>query len=146
MIVGAIAVAVIAIGGLVLALNLNKGEEKDPQAGGTGGTGTQQSETAKPGYKGPDLTKTIDTKKCTQPRESSDDPEKFEVPDFNYKNIQSVKDCIRAAGWKIKVQTPVDEATYGDGTVLEQYPPSGTDISAKDAEFTLKISTGNPPQ
>ncbi|MZE54449.1 protein kinase [Streptomyces sp. SID5770] len=144
--VGAIAVVVLAIGGLLVALNLDKDDPKDPQAGGTGGTGTQQTQTAAPGHKGPDLTKTIDAKKCTQPRESSDDPEKFEVPNFKYRNIQSVKDCVQAAGWKIKVETPVDESTYGEGTVLEQYPPSGTDITAKDAEFTLQISTGNPPQ
>ncbi|MFF4870290.1 protein kinase [Streptomyces sp. NPDC000961] len=144
--VGAIAVVVLAIGGLLVALNLDKDDPKDPQAGGTGGTGTQQTQTAAPGHKGPDLTKTIDAKKCTQPRESSDDPEKFEVPNFKYRNIQSVKDCVQAAGWKIKVETPVDESTYGEGTVLEQYPPSGTDITAKDAEFTLQVSTGNPPQ
>ncbi|MEU2072633.1 protein kinase [Streptomyces sp. NPDC013489] len=143
-IVGAAVVALLAIGGLLVALNLDKGE--DPEAGGTGGTGTQQSQTAAPGHKGPDLTKTIDPKKCSQPTESSDDPEKFEVPNFTYKNIQSVKDCVRAAGWKIMTQTPVDESTYGEGTVLEQYPPAGEDITDKDAEFTLKISTGNPPQ
>ncbi|MFF3774528.1 protein kinase [Streptomyces sp. NPDC002232] len=144
-IVGAVAVALLAVGGLLVALNLNdKGE--DPQAGGTGGTQTQQSESAAPGHKGPDLTKTIDPKKCTQPSESNDDPAKFEVPNFTYKNIQSVKDCVRAAGWKIMTQTPVDESTYGEGTVLEQYPPAGEDITDEDAEFTLKISTGNPPQ
>ncbi|MFF8380402.1 protein kinase [Streptomyces sp. NPDC015661] len=144
-IVGAIAVALLAIGGLLVALNLNK-DEQDPQAGGTGGSETQQSESAAPGHKGPDLTKTIDPKKCTQPSESSDDPAKFEAPNFTYKNIQSVKDCVQAAGWKIMTQTPVDEATYGEGTVLEQYPPAGEDITDEDAEFTLKISTGNPPQ
>ncbi|MEU7697768.1 protein kinase [Streptomyces sp. NPDC015492] len=143
-IVGAVVVALLAIGGLLVALNLDKGE--DPEAGGTGGTGTQQSQTAAPGHKGPDLTKTIDPKKCSQPTESSDDPEKFEVPNFTYKNIQSVKACVQAGGWKIMTQTPVDESTYGEGTILEQYPPAGEDITDKDAEFTLKISTGNPPQ
>ncbi|MDX2562482.1 protein kinase [Streptomyces sp. TX20-6-3] len=143
-IVGAAVVALLAIGGLLVALNLDK--EKDPEAGGTGGTETQQSQSAAPGHKGPDLTKTIDPKKCTQPTESSDDPEKFEVPNFTYKNIQSVKECIQAAGWKLMTQRPVDEATYGEGTVLEQYPPAGQDIEAKDAEFTLNISTGNPGQ
>ncbi|MFE0650118.1 protein kinase [Streptomyces sp. NPDC059534] len=142
--VGAIAVALLAIGGLVVALSLDK--DADPEAGGTGGTETQQSQTAAPGHKGPDLTKTIDPKKCTQPSESSDDPEKFEVPNFTYKNIQSVKTCVQEAGWKIMTETPVDESTYGEGTVLEQYPPAGEDIADKDAEFTLKISTGNPPQ
>ncbi|MFD3661615.1 protein kinase [Streptomyces sp. NPDC058659] len=144
--VGAVVVALLAIGGLVMVLN----QKDDPgtEAGGTGGGtgGTEQTQTAAPGHKGPDLTKTIDVKKCTQPSESSDDPAKFEVPNFTYKNIQSVKDCARAAGWKIMTQTPVDEATYGEGTVLEQYPPAGEDITAEDAEFTLKISTGNPPQ
>ncbi|MFE5590199.1 protein kinase [Streptomyces sp. NPDC056549] len=144
-IVSAIAVALLAVGGLLVVLNLDNKDE-DPQAGGTGGTETQQSQSAAPGHKGPDLTKTIDPKKCTQPAESNDDPAKFEVPDFTYKNIQSVKDCVRAAGWKIMTQTPVDESTYGEGTVLEQYPPAGEDITDEDAEFTLKISTGNPPQ
>ncbi|MFF9068197.1 protein kinase [Streptomyces sp. NPDC014891] len=143
MIVGAVVVALLAVGGLLVALNLDKGE--DPEAG-TGGTGTQQSQTAAPGHKGPDLTKTIDPKKCSQPTESSDDPEKFEVPNFTYKNIQSVKACVQAGGWKIMTQTPVDESTYGEGTILEQYPPAGEDITDKDAEFTLKVSTGNPPQ
>ncbi|KOG28030.1 MULTISPECIES: protein kinase domain-containing protein [Streptomyces] len=142
--VGAIAVALLAVGGLLVALNLD--EDKDPEAGGTGGTDTQQSQTAAPGHKGPDLTKTIDPKECSQPDESSDDPSKFEVPNFTYKNIQSVKACVQAAGWKIMTQTPVDESTYGEGTVLEQYPPAGQDITDKDAEFTLSVSTGNPPQ
>ncbi|MFE7586655.1 protein kinase [Streptomyces gardneri] len=142
--VGAAVAALLAIGGLVFVLN--KDDETDPNAGGTGGTGTEQSQTVTPGHKGPDLTKTIDTKKCTQPSESSDDPSKFEVPNFAYKNIQSVKACVQAAGWKIMTETPVDESTYGEGTVLEQYPPAGEDITDEDAEFTLKISTGNPPQ
>ncbi|MEU7294050.1 protein kinase [Streptomyces exfoliatus] len=140
--VGAIVVALLTIGGVFLVVNQ---KEDDPKAGGTGGT-TTETHTAAPGHKGPDLTKTIDPKKCSQPTESSDDPEKFEVPNFTYKNIQSVKACVQAAGWKIMTQTPVDEATYGEGTVLQQYPPAGEDITAKDAEFTLSISTGNPPQ
>ncbi|MFF4172052.1 protein kinase [Streptomyces sp. NPDC001744] len=141
LIAGAVVVALLAIGGLVVAFSQK--EEPDPRANGTE---SQQTPTAVPGHKGPDLTKTIDVKKCTQPRESSEDPEKFEVPNLTFKNIQSVKDCIQQAGWKIKVQTPVDEVTYGEGTVMEQYPPAGEDIAAKDAEFTLKVSTGNPPQ
>ncbi|MFF1507062.1 protein kinase [Streptomyces sp. NPDC058326] len=145
MLVGAVVVALLAIGGVLVAFSQ---KDDDPQAGGTGGasTGTEQSQTAAPGHKGPDLTKTIDPKKCSQPTESSDDPEKFEVPNFTYKNLQSVKACVQAAGWKIMTQRPVDEATYGQGTVLEQYPPAGEDITAKDAEFTLTVSTGNPPQ
>ncbi|MET9376096.1 protein kinase [Streptomyces sp. NPDC002992] len=140
-IVGAIVVALIAIGGVITAISL---KEDDP--GTNAGGDPSQSQSAVAGHKGPDLTKTIATKKCTEPTESSDDPSKFEIPNFTYKNIQSVKDCIQAAGWKIKTQTPVDENTYGEGTVLSQYPPAGEDASKDDAEFTLEISTGNPPQ
>ncbi|MEU2505202.1 protein kinase [Streptomyces sp. NPDC007863] len=147
--VGAVLVALIAVGGTLVALKPWE-KEQDPTAGGTGGPtgGTEQTQTqtAAPGHKGPDLSKTIDTKECTEPRESSDDPEKFEVPDLTYKNITSVKDCLRAAGWKTVKEIPVNENTYGEGTVLQQYPKAGTDISAKDAEFTLDISTGDPQQ
>ncbi|MFI8517523.1 protein kinase [Streptomyces sp. NPDC085481] len=140
--VGAIAVALIAVVGVIVAINLNKDDDPVKNAGGD----PSQSSSVAAGHKGPDLTKTIDPKKCTEPTESSDDPAKFEIPNFTYKNIQSVKDCIQAAGWKITTQTPVDENTYGEGTVLEQYPPAGEDATKDDAEFTLKISTGNPPQ
>ncbi|MFD7323073.1 protein kinase [Streptomyces sp. NPDC059875] len=140
--VGAIVVALIVIGGVITAISLNKKDDPNDNGGGD----PTQSQSAAPGHKGPDLSKTIETKKCTEPTESSDDPEKFEVPNFTYKNIQSVKACIQAAGWKIKTQTPVDENTYGEGTVLEQYPPVGEDIDKDGADFTLSISTGNPPQ
>ncbi|MFF9013297.1 protein kinase [Streptomyces sp. NPDC014870] len=142
MIVGAAVAALLVIAGVITVINLNKDEDPNNNAGGD----PSQSQSVAPGHKGPDLTKTIDVKKCTEPRESSDDPSKFEIPDFTYKNIQSVKDCIQAAGWKITKQTPVDEATYGEGTVLSQYPPAGGDASKDDAEFTLEISTGNPGQ
>ncbi|MEU3604026.1 protein kinase [Streptomyces sp. NPDC035033] len=145
--VGAVVVALVAIGGVLIAVAPWE-KDQDPVAGGTGGTGqtgqTGETQTDRPGHKGPDLSKTIETKECTEPRESSDDPEKFEVPDFTYKNLTSVKDCLNAAGWKTKKQTPVDENTYGEDTVLEQYPPAGTEILPKDAEFTFEISTGNP--
>ncbi|MFF9149599.1 protein kinase [Streptomyces sp. NPDC014861] len=143
---GALAVAVIAVGGVV-AYNMMDKDDTGGTTGtatGTGTGGTEQTQTDSPGHRGPDLSKTIDTKECTEPRESSDDPEKFEVPDFTYKNLTSVKDCLNAAGWKTKKQTPVDENTYGEDTVLEQYPPAGTDIRPDEAEFTLEISTGNP--
>ncbi|NKY12893.1 protein kinase domain-containing protein [Streptomyces somaliensis] len=141
LLVGAIAAALLAVGGTVTVLALG-GE--DPA--GTTATGTQPSAGAGTGdggagYKGPDLSKRIDTEKCTEPGEG-DDPEKFKVPDFRYRNITSVKECIQAAGWKIAKEIRVDENVYGDGTVLTQYPPQDTEISADEADFTLEISTG----
>ncbi|WP_327375316.1 protein kinase [Streptomyces sp. NBC_01216] len=138
--VGAIAVALLVIGGTVTALSMWRNSDADASGD------PSQYQSADPDHKGPDLSKTIASKKCTDPRESSEDPAKFEIPDFTYKNIQSVKTCIQAAGWKITKQTPVDENTYGEGTVLSQYPPAGEDATADEAEFTLEISTGDPAQ
>ncbi|MEU2183591.1 protein kinase domain-containing protein [Streptomyces thermolilacinus] len=147
LLVGAIVVALIAVAGVITAVVVNK--EDDPGGTPTAG-GTQASESAgtaaqDSGYRGPDLSRTIDTKKCTEPQEGRD-PDKFEVPNFTYKNIMSVKACIQAAGWKIVKEIRVDENTYGDGTVLTQFPRQKTEISSEDAEFTLEISTGNSPQ
>ncbi|MCW7991674.1 serine/threonine protein kinase, partial [Streptomyces platensis subsp. clarensis] len=136
------AMALLLVAGVVTGIALyNRDPGDEPTA-----NGPSQSSSAAPGHKGPDLTKTIATKKCTEPRESSSDPDKFEVPDFTYKNIQSVKDCLQAAGWKVKSESSVDEATYGQGTVITQYPRQGTDIAKDDAEFDFQVSTGNPPQ
>ncbi|MFF8599344.1 protein kinase [Streptomyces sp. NPDC015232] len=139
-----IAAALIVVAGVITGISLMN-RDSDDEAGGGGADPTQTASTA-PGYKGPDYSKTIDSKKCTEPRESSSDPDKFEVPDFTYKNIKSVKDCLQAAGWKIKSESSVDESTYGQGTVMTQYPRQGTEISKSDAEFDFQISTGNPPQ
>ncbi|WP_406862071.1 protein kinase [Streptomyces sp. HUAS MG47] len=141
-IIGSIVVALVAIGGVITAIQL--ADDEDP--GGTGGTTGGQSAPPVAGHKGPDLSKTIDTKECTEPTESSDDPEKFELPDFRYKNIQSVKACVQAAGWKIMKQQPVDENAYGEGTVLGQYPPADTEVKKEEVELTLEVSTGNPAQ
>ncbi|MEU3300797.1 protein kinase [Streptomyces sp. NPDC006678] len=139
-IVGSIAVALLAIGGLIVALSLNGG---DGDGGGGGGDNPSPTDSAVAGHKGPDLGKTIDKEECTAPDEGSD-PEKFEVPDFTYKNVTSVKECIQAAGWKVTTETPVNEAVYGEGTILTQYPRAGTEITEDDAEFTLEVSTGDP--
>ncbi|MFF6775593.1 protein kinase [Streptomyces sp. NPDC012637] len=136
-------IALLLVAGVITGISLMN-RESDQNAGG--GTDPSQSASNAPDHKGPDYSKTIDPKKCSEPRESSSDPAKFEVPDLTYKNIKSVKDCLQAAGWKIKAETSVDEATYGQGTVITQYPPAGQDITKEDAEFTFQVSTGNPPQ
>ncbi|MEV8594330.1 protein kinase [Streptomyces sp. NPDC052012] len=142
-IIGSVAVAVLAAGGLIAALLMNGGGE-DPQGGG--GSSASASASAKaPGYRGPDATKTIEKEKCTEPVESYNDPEKIEVPNFKFKYIKSVKECFQAAGWQYEV-VDVDENTYGDGTVMKQYPEAGTDVEEDDVpKIQLYVSTGNPP-
>ncbi|MFK8911058.1 protein kinase domain-containing protein [Streptomyces sp. YS-3] len=137
-IVGAIAVALLAVGGLITALALNKGD--DSKDGGDKPTGA-----AVAGHKGPERSRTLDTTKCTSPQKSALDPSKVQAPDFTYKDILSVKLCIQAAGWKVDTTT-VDNGQWGQDTVVTQFPASGTDVDPKSAQFTLTLSSGNPPQ
>ncbi|MDF3301002.1 protein kinase domain-containing protein [Streptomyces tropicalis] len=141
-VVGSVAVAAITVVGLVVALTMtNKGGSDN--AGGGGRTSASSSQAA--GYRSPDPTKTIGTSDCTEPQESYNDPKKVQVPDFQFKYIKSVKSCLQAAGWKLRIKS-VDENTYGDGTVMDQFPAAGTDIDPKNApEIQLNVSTGNPP-
>ncbi|WP_409470879.1 protein kinase domain-containing protein [Streptomyces sp. HC307] len=142
-IIGSIAVAVIAVGGLIAALTLNGGDSNNE--GGGGDASASASATTVAGYRGPDTSKTIDKEECTEPEESYNDPEKIQVPDFTFKYIKSVKECFQAAGWQMK-EVKVDENTYGEGSVQEQFPPAGTDVAPEEMpEITLKVSTGNPP-
>ncbi|MFJ4816877.1 protein kinase [Streptomyces sp. NPDC088801] len=143
-IIGSVIVSVVAVGGLVTALLLNGGSEDDKGGGGSSASASASAE-KKPGYRGPDTAKTIDTEECTEPRESYNDPDKIQIPDFKFKYIKSVKACLQAAGWEVN-EKKVDENTYGDGTVMNQFPSADTDVDPKDMpEIELSVSTGNPP-
>ncbi|WP_149547991.1 protein kinase domain-containing protein [Streptomyces marokkonensis] len=144
-IIGSIAVSFLAVGGLVAALLMNNGE-KDPQGGGGSSASASASPSKAAGYRGPDTAKTIDKEECEEPQESYNDPEKIRLPNFKFKYIGSVKECFQAAGWGDFKIVDVDENTYGEGSVREQFPPAGTDVDPEDMpEITLKVSTGNPP-
>ncbi|MFJ4690962.1 protein kinase [Streptomyces sp. NPDC088766] len=140
--VGSAIVAVATVGALIGTLASNgDGEDK----GGEPVTIASASSTKADGYRGPDTAKTIDTTECTEPQESYNDPDKIRVPNFKFKNIDSVKACFQAAGWSIKTKDQ-DENTYGDGTVMDQFPSAGTDVDPEDMpEIELSVSTGNPP-
>ncbi|MFI1164989.1 protein kinase [Streptomyces sp. NPDC020801] len=142
-IIGSVAVAVIAVVGLIAALAVY-GSGGTGNAGG-GGSSASASTSAVAGHRGPDTSKTIDKSECTEPQESYNDPNKVRLPDFQFKYIGSVKECLQAAGWKLK-KVDVDENTYGEGTVMSQFPAAGTDVDPKNVpEIQLDVSTGNPP-
>ncbi|MEU5738304.1 protein kinase [Streptomyces tendae] len=144
-IIGSIVVAVVAVGALVGALLMNSGGDEDPEAGGGGTASVSASPSKAAGYRGPDKEKTIEKDECTEPEESYNDPDKIKVPDFTFKYIGSVKECFNAAGWRMKV-VEVDENTYGEGSVRDQFPTAGTDVDPENMpEIQLKVSTGNPP-
>lgn len=92
MIVASVLVAVLAVGGLVTALVLNNGDDKDPKAGGGSASASVKPE----GYRGPDTSKTIEPEKCEEPQESYNDPELIRLPNFKFKHIASVKACFQA--------------------------------------------------
>ncbi|GAA2278637.1 hypothetical protein GCM10010145_63090 [Streptomyces ruber] len=143
-VIGAVVVSLVAIGSLITAVALNRGGD---ETGGTGGSGADASASASgvPGYKGPDPTRTIETTACTEPRESYADPGMIQIPSFEFKNIDSVRNCLRAAGWEFETRL-VDENTWGEGTVVDQSPSSGTDADPDDMpEIVLDVSTGMPP-
>ncbi|MGV9449868.1 protein kinase domain-containing protein [Streptomyces sp. NPDC003635] len=140
-IIGSIVVSVLAVGGLIAALTLNGGgaDDDNPKAD------PSKSPTVVEGHRGPDKTKTIETDKCTEPVESYNDPEMVELPNFTYKNYDSVRACARAAGWEVE-RKDVDENTFGQDTVMEQFPTAGTDIDPENPpKISLNVSTGNPP-
>ncbi|MFD9012307.1 protein kinase [Streptomyces sp. NPDC059552] len=139
--VGAIAVALLAVGGLIAAIAMN-GDDKD-KGTTTADPGASASASAKPGFKGPDTTRTIDPKKCTEPVKHYSEAGKYMAPDLKYKNLLSVKECIQASGGKYKIEYK-DEAVYGKDTVLFQTPTAGDKIAKEGTEYTLTVSTGNP--
>ncbi|MGW0469963.1 protein kinase domain-containing protein [Streptomyces coeruleorubidus] len=144
-IISSVLVSVVAVGGLVAALLMNGGSQDDQGGGGSSASASASAAAKKPGYRGPDTSKTIETEECTEPQESYNDPEKIRMPNFKFKNIDSVKACLQAAGWEKKINN-MDENTYGDGTVMNQFPSAGTDVDPEDMpEIELGVSTGNPP-
>lgn len=144
-VVGSIAVSLVAVIGLIVALAINNGGDDDTGSSGGGGGTASASASHASGYRGPDTSKTVETTECTEPEESYNDPAKVRVPDFKFKYIKSVKACFQAAGWRMKI-TYEDENTYGDGTIMDEFPSAGTDVAPKNVPtIELKVSTGNPP-
>ncbi|MGI5401634.1 protein kinase domain-containing protein [Streptomyces sp. CA-135486] len=136
-IVGAIVVALLAVGGLITMIALNK----DSGSGDNAGDDPSSSESVDAGVNAPDRTRTIDKSKCTDATEDGTDPSKVQAPQLLYKDILSVKDCLREAGWTWKV-TEEDNPQYPKDAVILQYPSSGEAIVPKSQEFELTISTG----
>ncbi|MDH6625193.1 serine/threonine protein kinase [Streptomyces sp. LBL] len=142
-VIGSIVVSLVAVGGLVTAL-MSGGGSGDTAGGGNGASASTSASKAS-GYRGPDTTKTVETTDCTEPEESYNDPGKVRMPDFQYKNWDSVITCLQAAGWKYQ-NNHVDENTFGDGTVMKQFPSAGTDFDPKEPpKMQFDVSTGNPP-
>ncbi|QIQ03752.1 protein kinase domain-containing protein [Streptomyces liangshanensis] len=138
-VVGAIVVSLLAIGGLITALSMRD----DGTTDGGNEAGPTASAPAVDGYRAPDRGNTIDEDECTDPSEDPSDPSKVTVPDFRYKDILSVKQCLNAAHWKYEQPTTVQNGQYAKETVIEQYPTQGTGIDPKSVVFTLRLASGS---
>ncbi|MFD7505158.1 protein kinase [Streptomyces sp. NPDC059850] len=145
-IIGSAVVAAIAVLGVILVIALNgpnDGKKDESKGGGEKKASASASQTAAAGFRMGDKTKTIDPAKCTDAYEDSDEKGTYSVPDFQNLYVDSVKKCIRAAGWKYRV-TSQDENLWGKGTVLNytyrNYEPYNPDTDT----IELTVSTGNP--
>lgn len=139
-IVGSVVLAVLAIGGLVTYLTNQGDTTKEPTD-----DRAKSSESAEPAgdFLPPDRSRTIDPSKCTDPREDVSDPSKVEVPDFRYKDVISVKECLQKAGWALETTTTVINGQWPKEAVIQQYPVKGTAMDPKTVKFTLTLSSGS---
>ena len=64
-----------------------------------------------------------------EPEESYNDPDKIQIPDFRFKNMDSVRTASRPPAGSTR--RAVDENTYGKDTVMEQYPRGRTRTSTR---------------
>ncbi|MEU9912233.1 protein kinase [Streptomyces sp. NPDC051001] len=139
-VLGSIIVSVVAVGGLIAALTLSGGGTDDDAGGDT----TASASSTPSGYRTGDANRTVETTECTEPEESYNDPDKVRMPDFAFKNWDSVKLCMQAAGWKYDVKD-YPESTYGQGTIMNQFPSAGTDFDPKNPQdMQFEVSTGIP--
>ncbi|MFF5567601.1 protein kinase [Streptomyces sp. NPDC012623] len=135
------AVALIAVGGVLISLLTDNDSESRDSAG----TDSSPGASAVAGHRAPERNRTIKTTKCTDPTDDGLDPAKVTAPDLRYKDLISVKNCLRAAGWTWKSPVKeVDNGQYAEDTVLEQYPSPGAAVLPGDQEFELTIATGDP--
>jgi beta-lactam-binding protein with PASTA domain len=143
-VIGSVIVSVVAVVGLVTALIVINGDGDKDDPSGRGRATASERASGVSGHKGPDTSKTIEKTKCTEPSTSYNDADQILLPSFQFKNLSSVKECLQAAGWQYDV-VRTDENTYGEDTVMDQYPAADTDVDPeKMPKIKLTVSTGDP--
>ncbi|MFI7103808.1 protein kinase [Streptomyces sp. NPDC050161] len=136
-IVGVVVVTAIAIG---IGLSAGSGDNK--------GSGSSPTSTYTP-YSSPtvstrpeDKNSTVTTDRCTNASHPYGEKKKVYFPSFIYRNLESVKACMDAAGWKYTVKEEND-SLWGKNTVTKQ-SPTGLDRWDPDSgePIELTVSTG----
>ncbi|WP_069813486.1 protein kinase domain-containing protein [Streptomyces sp. TP-A0874] len=168
-VIGAIAVALLVVGGVATALLLRKddGDEqaKNPTqtespigdspgepttepsgAAPGGGADTDEGDDPAPETTVPeDKSRTIKKEKCTEAYEHYDDEDAVRMPDFNTRDLQSVKLCMNAAGWKYKDPPEKKDSLWGKNLVIEQHPKAGDAFNPEEDKVELTIASGHKP-
>ncbi|OEV31143.1 serine/threonine protein kinase [Streptomyces nanshensis] len=156
-IVGSVITVAVAVIAVIVAVLFSSSTETDPEADNdpipttsaprqeapeaeSGETGDEEAD----GFKPEDKSKTIETTRCTNAPDSYSDKSKKIVPDFTYKNLDSVKKCIKAAGWKLGEVSHEDENIWGKNMVLEQSPDGIEYLDPDKDKIELTVSTGKP--
>ncbi|MFI1303742.1 protein kinase domain-containing protein [Streptomyces sioyaensis] len=137
-IIGVVVVTAIAIGiGLSAGSSEDHGGDVTPTP--TYSSYSSPTESVRP----EDKTATILTSECTHPTKSYSEKGKILVPSFRFKNLDSVKKCIEAAGWKYKIVDEEDSSIWGKNTVTDQSPAAVSWwYPDTDQTIDLTISTG----
>ncbi len=152
-----VAVAVVAAAVIIVALNGGDDDGKpearqssqtqqtaDPGADSGGGDDGGATGNAEADFKPPDRSRTIDKTRCTDPLTDANNENLVRVPDFTFKDYESVRECMRAANWSYEVDEEPDEL-WGKDTVLEHNFDGYDDYfdPSKD-KIELVIATGYP--
>ncbi|WP_059010864.1 protein kinase domain-containing protein [Streptomyces specialis] len=152
-----VAIAVVAAVAVVVVLNNGGGDGGTAEA--DGGTGTEQSTEPEGGddggrterrYQEGDPTRTINSSECVGAVDYGDQenhPGAVMMPDFYDIHIDSVKECIRDAGWSYDEELVYkDEVLKGEGMVVDQSPRAyGPYNPEEDGPIVLTVSTGYEP-
>ncbi|OKI00167.1 serine/threonine protein kinase [Streptomyces sp. CB02923] len=93
-----------------------------------------------PSVKGEDRSATVSTTRCTDPAKSYSQKGKIFLPSFYGKNLDSVKQCMDAAGWLYEISER-DSSIYGKNTVISQSPLSLWDPKGGE-KIHLTVSSG----
>ncbi|EST26624.1 hypothetical protein N566_23655 [Streptomycetaceae bacterium MP113-05] len=163
-VVGTVIAAVVAVVTVIALIAANSGGDDPPVADPTTSPRPSYSvddpaptraapdgeETADPGggggeFKPEDTSRTIEATECTEARDSYVDDGKKRMPEFTFKNLTSVKACLKKAGWKLGKVTEEDENVWGKNMILEQNPDSYRPFDPDSDKVDLTVSTGMPP-
>ncbi|WP_030732779.1 protein kinase domain-containing protein [Streptomyces sp. NRRL F-2890] len=148
------AVVAIAVVAAVAVYSLLDGDgEKGSEAGGGSDTGAEDvtdNETERePRFKEGDPEKVIDATSCVHANDywdQDESPGAKSTPNFYGFHINSVKECIRSAGWRYEENLVYkDEVLLGENMVVNQTPARGEPFDPEEMVIELTVSTGREP-